>query len=156
MHAKTGMQYNGDIFETQRVSVLNKTGAALVVGGVYALDLSQSVAATSGDSLTFLVAVSANNINGVLVVAETAMAAGDSGLVVLSGRVKVRTNGTTALTDRLKATAAQNYLAAASSGVGSVDIGVGKPLAVNAGGPNLVDTLFDGVSFNKVVNGAVS
>jgi hypothetical protein len=161
MHSK-GIQFNGDSLEAQHIPVLNTTGADLVLGGVYALDLAQELAATSGNgnpvkaSLTNINATTANNLNGILVVCDKVILAGESGMVVISGATKVRVNGTVALTDRLKAVAAQNYLQATSQAAGSTDVGVGKPLETNAAGPNLKKVLFDGVAFKGAINGATT
>jgi hypothetical protein len=158
LHAKEGMQFDGDNIAVSRLSVLNLTGGALVQFGVYALDFGRENAATTTPLLMRknLVAVSANNINGIVVVAERAIPANESGLVVVSGPTKANVNGAVVITDRLKAVAGSTSLAALSSGVGSVDIGVAKPMETKGAGVAAIDVLFDGESFNKVVNAAVS
>jgi hypothetical protein len=150
----SGIHFDGDSARAQQISIVNKTGAPLVIGGVYALDVNNA-SASMREKLSHVKAVHADNINGVLVVATRALEDGESGAAgVITGPVRVRVNGAVALTGRLKAVAGENHLVAASDGVGSTDIGVAKPLAANASGDAVIEALFDGVSFNKAINSA--
>jgi hypothetical protein len=150
----SGIHFDGDSARAQQISIVNRTGEKLVIGGVYALDVNNGDLSTR-EKLSHVKAVHANNLNGVLVVATRALEDGESGSAgVVAGPVRVRVNGAVALTGRLKAVAGENYLVAASAGVGSTDIGVGKPLQANTEGTVLIDALFDGVSFNKSINAA--
>lgn len=155
------IQFNNDNFQAVKIGFINKTGGALVKGGVYALDVNQADAysTTAQKSLFALKAVAAGNINGVLVVAEKATPSGEVGEGVVFGPCDALVEGTTdvAAGDRLKATAAQNYLAKASAAVGSVDVGVGMACGAQAANSSvLTKVLFDGIAFNKVINAAVS
>jgi hypothetical protein len=154
-----GVQFAGDSFPTGKITIVNKTGGALVKGGVYALDVSGSVATTVREKLSFVVAVSAANIDGFLVVATKALADGETGEGVIQGPVDALVDGDTtdvAAGDRLKAVAASTSLIKASEAVGSTDIAVGKALEANAGVAALKSIYFMGFNFNLVTNAAVS
>lgn len=153
------MQLLADSFEVQRLTVVNKTGAALVKGGIYALDITKVSATTLAQQLSYITGAVTANMGGILVVSETTTANGDECQVVVSGPVKALVDGTTdvAIGDRLKAVTATTALVKASAAVGSVDVGVGIALAARAtDSAGLLDILFDGECFNKVINGAVS
>lgn len=142
------ISFPGDNFQASKILVKNVTAVDTVVGGVYALDLSQSDADTSGASDPFrastgnIVDVAAGNLRGIHVVTEKVIKAGESGEAVVFGPVKVRVNGAVALTDNLKAVAGQTYLQAVSA-VG--DTSVGRAGEVNlAATTNARKTFFNG------------
>jgi len=86
------------LIPTERVQVVNQTGAVLVVGGCYALDVTntQAVAAPFADTdLYNLVAVATANLRGIMVIADSAIAIGATGNCVLTGRVQALVDGTT-------------------------------------------------------------
>jgi hypothetical protein len=164
MHSKT-IQFGGDSFEVEKVFVKNVSGTDTVAGGVYALDLGAADSDTSGAADPIraaqqnLVGVLTANLGGILVVTPKIIKAGEIGEAVISGPVKVLVDGTTdvAKINRLKASNASTSLSKASAAVGSVDIGVGVALEAQAADSAvLIWVLFDGISFNKVINGAVS
>lgn len=89
------IQFNGDSFDGSKVGIINRTGANLTRGGVYALDLS-GVDATSTSiraKLANAVGVLAANIGGILGVAESATLPGDSGNLCVFGLANVLVNG---------------------------------------------------------------
>jgi len=156
------IQFNGDTLQASKVGFINRTGAALVKGGVYALDLTkgatESTTARAG-AYNLVAVATAHLAAGILVVAEAATPDDEEGQGVIFGPAKVLVEGTTdvAAGDRLKAVNAQNYLQKASAAVGSIDVGVGVARdAQAANSAVLTDVFFDGITFNKVINAAVS
>jgi hypothetical protein len=93
------------IFDRVEVLGLNKTGGALTVGGVYALDVSRINGASvdQDTALSDVVATAAGNLRGFLVVALAATANNTVGRFLLKGFDKVLLDGTTAIAagDRL-------------------------------------------------------
>lgn len=154
-----GVQFAGDSFPATKITITNKTGGALVVGGVYALDITGSIATTVREKLTFVVAVSAGNLKGILVVATKALAEGDTGEAVVFGPVDALVDGGTtdvAAGDRLKAVAASNALIKAGEAAGSVDTAVAKALEANTGAAALKSIFFMGFNMNTDINAATT
>lgn len=83
----------------------NKTGAAMVIGGVYALDVARTDASsTDADkAVGNVVAAATANLRGILVVALEAVPIGGTANFLVKGRTKVLVDGTTdvAALDRL-------------------------------------------------------
>jgi hypothetical protein len=164
MHSNP-IQFLGNVFETQRIMVKNVKGSVTVAGGVYALDIRAGDADTSGATDPVraaqgnIVAVATLDLPGILVITPKAIADGDVGEAIISGPVKARVEGTTAVAkgDRLKANNAQNYLTKASAAAGSVDVGVAIALEAQAvAAVVVIYVIFDGICFNKVINGATT
>jgi len=88
-------QFNGDSFDATKISFINKTGAQLVKGAVYALDLARTdpTSISPRSSLGNLVGVAAGNLQGILVVAEQATNPNDFGLGTVFGPVNALVNG---------------------------------------------------------------
>jgi predicted RecA/RadA family phage recombinase len=155
------IQFNGDTMQSSKLGFINRTGGAMVKGGVYALDIVRgNVNSTSVRTALYnAVTLAAGNIGGILVVAETTTPDGEEGQGVVFGPADVRLDGTTdvAAGDRLKAVSGTTNLAKASAAVGSVDVGVAIALeARTADSVGLQKVIFDGFAFNKVINAAVS
>lgn len=91
--------------ERKTIIGTNLTGGAVSVGGVYALDTTQTNGgSTSADTdMQNIVATATANLRGFLVVALTAIAAGAVGEWLIKGRANVLVDGTTAVApgDRL-------------------------------------------------------
>lgn len=156
-----GIQLPLDNFECSRIGIVNKTGAATVPGGVYALDLYRASAATNTPekAMRHIVAVSANNIDGILVVTEKAIAVDESGEGVLFGPVRILVKGdVTAIVaaDRLAAVAGQAYLQKTNEAAGSTDIAVGKALESHNAAPALRQVYFMGLNLNLTLNPATT
>lgn len=156
-----GIQFAGDSLEAGKIAVVNKTGGALTVGGVYALDLFRADADTTDvrTALKNLVAVSASNIDGILVIATKALADNEEGEAVVIGPVKALVDGDTTdvvVGDRLKATAASVNLTKASEAAGSVDVAVGKALEGNTATAALKTIYFMGLNLNVSTNAATT
>lgn len=86
---------NLDRFE---IGGINRTGGAMVKGGVYALDITRTDATNSIDtdsSITSVVACATANLRGILVVALDAYAAAAPGRFLVRGLGKVMVDGTT-------------------------------------------------------------
>lgn len=138
---------NGDTFQTQKITATNRTGGALAVGGVYALDvtLSQTESSTAQKALGNVVAVAAGNIDGILVVALDTLADNETGLFVLDGPTLALVDGGTldvAAGDKLIPTAASNALTKSGA---TTDIVAAKALAANTGTAALKAVYFHGV-----------
>jgi hypothetical protein len=156
---QNGVQFNGDSFPSDKISIVNKTGGALVKGGIYALDLTKTVATDTRGQLSYVVAVAAGNIGGILVVAEKALADGESGLGVVYGPTKVLVKADVtniAAGDRLKAVAASTKAQKASAAAGSLDIGVAKALEPATTDGALITVFFCGLNLNVALNGATT
>ncbi|HWE97593.1 MAG TPA: hypothetical protein VG269_26795 [Tepidisphaeraceae bacterium] len=162
-----GVQFANDGFGCERVAVTNKTGLTLVPGGIYALDLTKTFATTPGQQLGYLVGVSAGNKAGILVVAETALAAGDQGLAIIEGPVAVEVDGSgTAVVagDPLKVVVPGTLgnpanLIKNASAIGNADLNVAKALdatAAAASATALKVVYFSGKLINYINNPAVS
>lgn len=89
------IQFSGDQFDGSKIGILNKTGAQLVKGGVYALDLSRidPTSISVRTALANAIGVVAGNIAGILGVAETATNPGESGNLCVFGLTNLLVNG---------------------------------------------------------------
>lgn len=117
------IQFNGDSFESSKMAFINQTGAALVPGQIYALDLPKANVNSTGyrQAISNLVNVVTANLGGILVVAEQATPAGQSGLGVVMGMALAYVNGAGSPMQALKAVNAQTYLTAVSTAIGNQD-----------------------------------
>ncbi len=133
------------ILPTRKIIGINQTGSAMVLGGVYAVDITGSAAAsTDPDSnLTSIVAVATANLRGFLVVAESAVAAGAAAVFTIVGRVLALVDGTTDVAegDALIAQNASPNLIKQSGLFVAAGIAL-VPQTTNAG--TLTDIFFDG------------
>jgi hypothetical protein len=101
---------------TRKLVGVNRTGAALTIGGVYALDTTWTDATNSTDAdsaLTNIVSVATANLRGFNVIAENAAEAAAQCTVLVTGRISALVDGTT-------------------------DVAVGDPLIAQNGSINLV------------------
>lgn len=102
------------------ITGINRTGAAVVIGGCYALDSFGADATSTTDVLAAanIVATSANNLRGFLVLALQATAANNSGRFLLKGYEYALLDATTAIlkADRLVPQAASVNLIKQAAG----------------------------------------
>lgn len=165
---QNGVQFQGDSFPGTKISVRNKTGAALVKGGIYALDLTKVSGGTvsHGDQLGNLVIVVAANKAGILVVAEKALADGDQGLATIQGPVSVMVDGNVAAIAAgdplvLVVPAGTNpaYLKKGAQAIGNADLILARSLDANTtafGATNQATVFFSGLGVGYINNPAVS
>lgn len=147
MHSKNIPAGANDSFETQYLTVNNRTGGALVVGGVYALDQAQAEAESTTVQTAFhnLIAVATASLkNVILVVAQEAAADNAQAVVIVSGFASVRVESTTDVTkgDPLKGVNTQNYLVKAASTGDRIVAYAGT--TVTADSAAVQNVLFDG------------
>lgn len=118
------IQFNGDSFESSKMSFINQTGATLVPGQVYALDVPRANSASVNErsGISNLVAVATSNMGGILIVAEQATPAGQAGLGTVMGYTNVYVSGAGSPLQNLKAVNGQSYLTAVSSAIGNTDL----------------------------------
>src|SRR3954447_23040467 len=88
-----GGQFGGDSFPANKITVINKTGGTMVVGGVYALDITRASATDPRQMTYYAVATSAANLPGILLVHDKDIAAGDAGVVVIQGPMTAIVDG---------------------------------------------------------------
>ncbi|HWP40861.1 MAG TPA: hypothetical protein VNL70_08040 [Tepidisphaeraceae bacterium] len=160
-----GIQFFGDSFEAEKITVRNVMATATVANGVYALDVTASGGDTSGAADPVraaagnIVAVSTANLGTILVITPKPIRPGEVGEAIVRGPAKVLVNGTTDIAkgDRLKASNGSAVLTKASSAAGSTDIGVACAReAFTTDGDGTIKVFFDGICFNKVINGATT
>ena len=137
------------IFERVEIAAVNLTGAPLLIGGVYALDLTRINAASidPDSSVTNIVATAAANLRCLLVVAMQATAIGATGRMLLKGYGPVLVDGTTPVVagDRLLPQAALVALIKmpANSLVNPAGMAL-NPQAVALAGGTLTQIYFNG------------
>ena len=117
-----GVQFSGDSFPANKVTVLNKTGGTMVAGGVYALDFAWQRDRPAADDVLRR-RDGRGQPSGILIVPEKDIAARDTGIVVIQGPTVAIVDGSgvaVAAGDPLKAAAASNKLVKATIGTDRV------------------------------------
>lgn len=139
------------IIDREEITAINRTGAALTAGGVYALDITRTDATNSTDadsSLKNVVACATANLRGLLVVALGATAAAAAGRFVIKGRVSALTDGSgTAITVGLRLIPQNASATLVVQSAGSLVNNCGFALAANALAATLCDMWFDGYTY---------